>query len=152
MISNLETPLYKAAASTFEDLAMMFPSRELDELQQVAPTETGVCVRFAGPFAGRLEVHLTTALLPTLAANMLGDDEATDESVARDALGELANVICGNVLPAIAGSKEVFHLSAPAHLVPGAVDPSGLPLAARAQLGLDEGRAEIRLFVAGEPG
>jgi hypothetical protein len=32
----------------------------------------------------------------------------------RDAVGELANVICGHVLPAAAGPAAVFHLAAPA--------------------------------------
>jgi len=36
-----------------------------------------------------------------LTANVLGEEGTPDESMQRDALGELANIVCGNVLPAI---------------------------------------------------
>ena len=44
---------------------------------------------------------------------MLGEDEPTDLQII-DALGEVSNVICGNVLPEISESKkDVFHLDSP---------------------------------------
>jgi CheY-specific phosphatase CheX len=148
MTSTLAIPLFKAAASTFEDLALLFPSRELDELQREASLDVAVAVAFSGPFGGRLEVRVSAALLPVIAANMLGDDTAHDDQTARDAVGELANVICGNVLPAIAGSREVFHLEAPRGI--DVAPAPGLPPAATADIGLDESRAEVRLYVDGD--
>ena len=49
-----------------------------------------------------------------LAANMLGvSDAEADARTRRDALGEVANVVCGNVLPLVGGRHAVFHLGAP---------------------------------------
>jgi chemotaxis protein CheX len=148
MTSTLETPLFNAAASTFEDLALLFPSRELDELQRGASLDIAVAVPFRGPFDGRLEVRLSASLLPAIAGNMLGDDGDVSDQTARDAIGELANVICGNVLPAIAGSREVFHLEAPRPIA--VADAPGAPATVVTEIGIDEGRAEVRLYVDGD--
>jgi hypothetical protein len=79
-------------------------------------------VSFRGPFSGTLEASLSDDLLPLLAANMLGldGDEEVDPEHRRDALRELVNVVCGNLLPEIAGSTAVFHVGAPEILDPQA--------------------------------
>ena len=54
-------------------------------------------------------------MCPELAANVLGldeDDEKVEEK-ARDALKELLNVSCGNILTELAGTEPVFDLSVP---------------------------------------
>jgi hypothetical protein len=76
---------------------------------------------------------------------MLGEDEPPSERWQRDALCEIANVICGNALPVIAGAKEVFHLSAP-QFIEGAPENGEKP-AAEAHVGLEEGRADVLLFL-----
>jgi hypothetical protein len=81
------------------------------------------------------------AMMPALAANMLGVDEPPPPPAdQRDALGELANVLCGNLLPEIAGTEHVFLLAAPA---PG--DERGTPTAA-VTVPLDLGTARASLF------
>jgi hypothetical protein len=62
-------------------------------------------------------VILNAEALSTLSCNMLGLDKLPDETIAQDALGEIANVICGNVLPAVFGLKEAFRLEPPQILV-----------------------------------
>src|SRR5438552_4102362 len=103
---QLSATLFHAAAATFEDLAFQLPmpdggSRQPDR-QVVA------IVDFRGPFAGRLELGLSESMLPTVAANMLGQIDPPPIAEQHDALGELANVICGNLLPEIAGTGPVF--------------------------------------------
>jgi CheY-specific phosphatase CheX len=88
--------------------------------------------------------------LVDLAANMLGtEDDPTDE-VVLDALGEVTNVICGNVLPSLSGANAVFDLSAPEPALaplPPAASPEGE--VARVVMGLEEGRAEITIRLYG---
>ena len=76
---------------------------------------------------------------------MLGTEGALDESIRADAVGEIANVVCGNVVPALGTLRDVFVLDPPAvvKLTPGqsvgAGDSVVLPLY------FDRGRAEINL-------
>ncbi len=86
-----------------------------------------------------------------LAANMLGQDEAPSERLQRDARGEVANVICGNVLPMIAGADGAFDLDAPR-----LIDANELPandglemVTVETSLGLEQGRADLRLRMTG---
>ncbi len=146
--STLEAALYQATISTFEELALLFPERELGTAHQHAQPMRAVSISFAGAFAGTLLLRMSDVALATAAANMIGADLPPDDSTCRDALGEIANVICGNLLPAIAGESAVFRLSAPA-----AADVTGgafsvMPLAAAAHVGLDEGRADVLLFLS----
>jgi chemotaxis protein CheY-P-specific phosphatase CheC len=149
MSKSAETKLFKAAALTFEELGFMFPSSELEEYQEAAPPVAAVSVEFEGPFNGRLVVTACGDLLPALVTNMLGQEGTPSEQQQQDALGEIANVICGNVLPEIAGSKEVFHLHPPQPVdcAQACHDPATECVVANAQIGLDEGRAQVVLVV-----
>jgi CheY-specific phosphatase CheX len=149
MSKKIETALCKAAALTFEELGFFFPETKLDEVQQNAPVQASVSVDFKGPVTGKLVVRLCGDLLPTLAANMLGETQAPSGKLQGDALGEIANVICGNALPAIAGPSAVFNLGAPRLLKPA--DTAGAealpsPIAA-ASFGLEAGRADVLLYM-----
>jgi len=99
-------------------------------------------------------------MLPILAANMLGlekEDAATLDH-QYDALKELANVLCGNLLPAIAGPEPEFDVQPPVILRDEADSgiPEGRPPAATAHLTLDAGASKLELFLedpadAGKP-
>lgn len=144
MTSSLVPPLSQAATSTFEELALLFASDELTDEQAQAPATQAVRVRFRGPLSGALELRVSDALLPQIAANMLGFMESPPLTLQQDAMGELANVICGNVLPAVAGPAAVFDLEAPAAVT---APLPGEP-AAVARVGLeDSGRAEVALYL-----
>lgn len=135
--------LQSAATSTFEELTFLLPSAELDEAQAAAAAVASVVVPFGGDRAGALGMRVYGPLLPQLAANMLGSGEPPTLAMQCDALGELANVICGNVLPAVAGSQAVFRLSPPqVQLGAGGWPASGCDSVV---LGLEEGRVELRL-------
>jgi hypothetical protein len=145
---NLETELFKTAASTFEELAFLFVMPELAEDREKSEFEASATVGFTGPFCGRLTLTLNGSIMPSLALNMLGTDELPPRPEQCDALGEMANVICGNILPRIAGAKEVFTISAPEILdamVPGRTE--NLAATAEVRLPLEEGRADISLYM-----
>jgi chemotaxis protein CheY-P-specific phosphatase CheC len=146
MSKKLEAELYRAATLTFEELGFLLPTPEIDEQQLNAQVEAAVSVEFEGPFSGKLLVRVCGGLLPIIAANMLGEEDVPSKTLQYDALGEIANVICGNMLPGIAGSKDVFHVSAPK-----IAESIGLPPVAEVQVGLGVGRADLLLFVSRYP-
>ena len=144
MTSIMRSPLATASTATFEALGLVLPDAEPSAEQRAAPLTRGVRVTFAGPLAGSVTVRVSDDVAATLAANMLGVDVVDgSDPLVRDALGEMANVICGNVLPEVAGRAAVFHLGAPQAL---AADVEGDPAAA-VTLGVDAGLAEVALFV-----
>jgi len=149
---QLHSALASATASTFEELALLLASPDADADQRAAPLAAGVRLDFTGPFAGCVVVRTTADVLAAAAANMLGADGPPPESLRRDALGELANVICGNLLPVVAGGRAVFDLHAPrwTGAAPDdalAHDALGAP-AADVCIGLEGGRAEVALHLA----
>jgi hypothetical protein len=94
-------------------------------------------------------LRVSENLLAPLANNMLGlecDQDSPTYAQQIDALKEMLNVACGNLLPELAGTQAVFNLSAPQFQ-----EESGpeLPAAtcAQAQLALDEGQAELTLWL-----
>jgi len=141
----MRSPLLAAATTTFESLALLLPSSELTPAEAAAPAAYAVRVSFAGPFRGALEVRVTADVARSLAENMLGVNDA-DPALVRDALGEVANVVCGNLLPDIGGREAVFHLSAPEPLdAASTLGPSSYELVA--SLGVDGGRADLALLL-----
>jgi len=126
----------------------MLPTRELDDAQEQAAPVAAVEIVFHGETDGTLIVRICGDVLPMLAANMLGQDEAPDERLQRDALGEIANIICGNVLPTLAGPHAAFRLDAPKPVPLGGAAAAFPPHASTSvQVGLDGGRADIWLVV-----
>lgn len=148
METQLKEKLYRASARTFEDLAFLLPSEKMGEEQAALPIDRAVLVRFSGPFSGRLVLKVSKSLPPALAANMLGEDGPPSESAQSDALKEAANVICGNLLPEIAGPKEIFRLDAP-ELIAAAAILDGAGPEARAELGIENGRCEVEFYSEG---
>jgi len=142
------------AVETIEKLALMFLVPEEEMSDGATQAQRAVSVAFTGVWQGVLFLSADNGILPELAANMLGYDDASQVPPEEqdDALRELANVMCGNLLPAIAGPKPVFHISAP-QVVPEGRFPEvfcGSPPSGAARLCVDSGVIEVRLFI-GEP-
>ena len=140
--------LLAAATSTFEQLGFLFADYELEDFQAIAPLDAAARVVFTGPMYGAIEVQLTKRLLPDVTQNMLGGEAAQDEEVWADALGELTNVICGNVLAQIAGPVAVFDLEKPqVELSGNGLAPYPGPAITSGLLGIEDGRTQITLFL-----
>ena len=151
MNRSLETQLSLAAKLTFEELAFLFPTAVGHDPWPDGSAAHVVSVRFRGRIRGRLELAIAPQLLPNIAMNMLGLDAPPPAQVQRDALGEIANVICGNVLPAVAGATTVLDLATPETVeATSGRESSQLP-AAEARFGLEEGWASVKLFVIQKP-
>jgi CheY-specific phosphatase CheX len=149
MSKPLEEALFETAVRTFEDLAFMFPFPEPDggDPADSVPM-AGVSVSFRGSISGRLELRVCERLLPAIAANMLGEEDRATPAQQLDALGEIANVVCGNVLPAITNATEIFHLDAPREITGEAVRKVDNNADAFVRLSLDEGCASLRLILS----
>lgn len=145
MNNSLDQSLSQAAISTFETLAFACADPEPTDEQRSVPVDGAATVRFHGPVTGRVVVRLCGGLLPVISSNMMALDGNPADPMQRDALGELANVICGNVLPALCGAHAVFRLDAPEWSRSPATAPE--KAAAAVVLGMDDGRAEIELFL-----
>lgn len=127
---------------------MLFASDVLTEEQQALPFAAGVSVRFYGPKSGRLEVRVSADVVPAITENMLGEDGAADAQLQRDALGELGNVLCGNVVSAMTNGIGVFHLHPPRPMDPAQFDLPLDPNEECVDIGFDEGRGQVRLFLS----
>ncbi|HYW51993.1 MAG TPA: chemotaxis protein CheX [Gemmatimonadaceae bacterium] len=147
MLQPPTTSLLRAATSTFESLALLFAESCSAVGAEFIPLEAAVSVSYHGASSGRVVVGVTTGVLPALAENMLGAAAAPDVRLQHDALGEVANVVTGNVLPLINGASAVFRLEAPA---PAGETPfrvlEGEVQGALVRLRMDEGDAILALF------
>jgi chemotaxis protein CheY-P-specific phosphatase CheC len=115
MNSEMAATLETVFSNVLENYAFLFcESAETCDADDSGPwikNEMG----FAGPFKGRLCLLCPERFGNEVAANVLGldlDDEQVNMS-ARDALKELLNVTCGNLLTALAGETPVFELIVP---------------------------------------
>ncbi|MDZ4859027.1 MAG: chemotaxis protein CheX [Candidatus Hydrogenedentes bacterium] len=110
--SALETVFPKV----LEEMAFLFADQS-DALHARKTPGDSVCVviAFTGARSGTLEMAISTSLGREISSNLLGSEpgETPSNAAAHDALGELLNVTCGNVLTEIAGDKPVFNLGVP---------------------------------------
>lgn len=99
-----------------ERLAFTFgdptPKRELPRLHEPCFAAE---MTFSGSQSGALALVVPESMCPELAANILGMDKDDEMAVqcVHDALKELLNIICGQLLTAVAGEEPVFDLSVP---------------------------------------
>ncbi len=97
---------------TFEKLAFLFLV-PLDQICVEEEESISVRVLFEGPHKGSMTLKVPILKAQEIAQNMLGIDDATEESVVEDALKECINILCGNVLPELFGKREIFKIGRP---------------------------------------
>jgi hypothetical protein len=114
---SLYRTLKSVAMSVLEDAAFVFS----DELPGTARPSiddwnpAGVSLSFTGETSGVFRLWADEALLPVLAANMLGLEPGSADARDKgaDALREMVNIILGNFLTDHFGSEAVFDLGLP---------------------------------------
>jgi len=142
--------LYQVAAETLEQLTFFFVEKpEDDEIFEPLDEMVTAVAGFNGPFSGCMGISLAFNLLPELASNMLGtEDGETSEQEQMDAFREVTNIICGNLLPKIAGLEKVFDIDAPVILEKANdLDSKQMALIGEVILILDETDCKLQLFV-----
>ena len=70
-------------------------------------------VGMAGAICGMITIRCTRATALTLASLMLGEEAVSNPASARDALGELCNMVAGNFKAKISGLADACMLSVP---------------------------------------
>ena len=111
----LASTVCETAAEVMELFAFIFAERMAPEAAP-AEMEEALAVRIActGAVTGALTLAVPRSWAESLAANTLGlDDPGEAEAAAADALKELANVVCGNLVTAFVGPDAVVPLGLP---------------------------------------
>jgi CheY-specific phosphatase CheX len=149
MSDPIKQRLHRVAEEILEKLAFMFSFPEDDRDETDYESALAASVSFTGPFSGALVMVVSDQILPELTGNMLGidDDEGTSLEQRHDALKELINVICGNLLPAIAGKHSIFHVNAPTILPEGTKITNDDKPVSVARLSIEDEPCDILLFV-----
>jgi CheY-specific phosphatase CheX len=115
MNSEWKAALGRAVRDVFENLCFMLPS----PTNSSVPPDPGslsrvvLAVDITGAGRGFLHLTLPDSMISAVACSMLGEDGPLELSEQYDAVCELANIVCGNVLPLLAGERAVFDLSSP---------------------------------------
>jgi len=151
-IRQIDQILWQVAEDVMGKLAFMFSYPD-SEPEENGPDQEAVIiasVSFKGPFDGKLEMLVSPGILPELAGNMLGieDGDTVTEEQQYDAVKELVNVICGNLLPEVAGKQAIFKVGVPQIGAEGRSTEDN-PLAKIRMMTEDE-RCEIRLWIQGQ--
>ncbi len=147
----IEQTLWQVAEDVLGKLAFMFSYTDEEPAEEIDAPDGAVIasVSFKGIFDGKLELLVSPGILPDLAGNMLGlDDETAAPEEQYDAIKELVNVICGNLLPELAGKQAIFKVGVP-HICEENRSIGEKPLAAVRMMVEDE-RCEIRLWIQGQ--
>ena len=86
-----------------------------DGFAERAPTSEDTIdatVEFRGPGRGAVTITMPRAFLPTLVESFM-PDAVLDLRAQSDLVLELANIVCGNVVPRVYGRAAVYDLSPP---------------------------------------
>jgi CheY-specific phosphatase CheX len=151
MNNDLETKIYDSAIRTFEMMCYMFPLDE-DEIDGGDTCMDDSCltalVTFDGASDGGMIIRSNSDLVDAIAVNMLGSDEATPEQ-KQGALCEIANIVCGNIIPHFSDGEKISYIRPPGIVACGD-DPharfSGMEKAGPVRIYMDEGRADIVVY------
>ena len=113
---QFEEELCAVFTKVADTMAYMFAERATaNELPDSVANAVESMISFSGPRNGSMVLALPRDMCVELAAGVLGVDR-DDADIAEkgiDAVKEMLNVICGNMLTEIAGNKPVFDLSVP---------------------------------------
>lgn len=114
----LQEFIQDSAYKTFEVTCYMFPveAAELEDMGIDTDVEesdmvTSV-VTFQGASTGAMFISVNDDLYDALAANMLGENTVADEE-REAALCEIANIVCGNIVPYFAANDEICKINPP---------------------------------------
>lgn len=116
MAQRPEEALVRVFPDVLERMAFMFADpADPAEVLGAGNEAVGATMRFTGIWNGTLMLAAPRSLCEELAANVLGLDPGNEGAAqkAPDALKELLNVTCGNVLTRLAGDEPVFDLTVP---------------------------------------
>jgi len=149
MKTRIENALIEASIRTFEDVCFMYLVPELKDSQKELVVEAAAEVKYKGEYTGKLIIEARGELFTAIATNMLSN-EIPNTQQKKDALGEIANIICGNIVPSLGrqGGRG-YKIESPRFLQRDELlkeEGQSAPLA-EIVLNFNQGRADIKFFV-----
>ena len=151
MKTQIEKVLIESTVRTLEDLCFMYQEPELKDAQENLPLEAAAEVKYrSDDFTGKLLIETRGRLFSAIATNILSNDDPIAQQ-KKDALGEIANIICGNIVPSLGGGGREYKIESPIFLNKDELlkeEKLGKPLA-EITLNFNDGRVDIKLFVDG---
>jgi CheY-specific phosphatase CheX len=150
MKKQIENVLKEATIRTFEDICFIYPVPELQDDQKNLKLEAAAEVKYRGDFTGKLLIETRGGLFTAVAANMLSNDVPNTQQ-KKDALGEIANIICGNIVPSLGRGGQEYKIESPRSLSKEDLlkeEKKDKPIV-EVTLNFNQGRADIKLFVDG---
>ncbi|MBI4649920.1 chemotaxis protein CheX [Candidatus Desantisbacteria bacterium] len=148
MKTEFENTIHKIVVKIFEEAGYIFIDEESIEKYKDTCPEATMSVDFKGIFCGRLILSVYGGnFLSTLAANMLGEEINSSEDQKIDALGEIVNLICGNLLPEIADTKEIFYIDPPKKIINNEDIADSKKIIAEMDIGFENGFVKTKLYV-----
>ncbi|GAA5522477.1 chemotaxis protein CheX [Aliifodinibius salicampi] len=149
MSTRLKDKIYDIAVNAFEVTCFMFSleEQEIDEPPKISENIKRAAVDFNGAAEGRMVIHPSEELLTAVAANMLGVENPNEEEKS-GALCEIANIICGNIVPLFADDDAICYVEPPIIIEENTagLKDKGDKETERVQIYLDEGTVEISVY------
>jgi hypothetical protein len=148
MKKKIENALEEATVGTFEDICFMCPAPELKDAQQNLKVEAAAEVKYRGNFTGKLLIETRGEIFAAIAANILSVDCPTAKQ-KKDALGEIANIICGNIVPYLGTGGHGYKIESPRFLSKDELLKQKSQVKPLAELifNFSQGRVDIKFFV-----
>jgi len=151
MKTQIEKVLIESTVRTLEDLCFMYQEPELKDAQENLPLEAAAEVKYrSDDFTGKLLIETRGGLFSAIATNILSNDDPITQQ-KKDALGEIANIICGNIVPSLGGGRWEYKIEPPRSLNKEDLlkeEWQEEPVA-EITLNFNDGRADIKLFMDG---
>lgn len=150
MKRQIEKDLKESSVKTFEDVCFMYQEPELKEAQESLGLEAATEVKYRGDQTGKLIIETRGGLFSAIACNILSIKDPSEQQ-KKDALGEIGNIICGNVVPSLGRGKLEYKIESPRFLSKEDLleeQNQGTPVA-EIILNFNQGRADIKFFVDG---
>jgi chemotaxis protein CheY-P-specific phosphatase CheC len=151
MKAQIKKVLIESTIRTFEDLCFMYQEPELKDAQENLPLEAAAEVKYrSDDFTGKLLIETRGGLFSAIATNILSNDDPITQQ-KKDALGEIANIICGNIVPSLGGGRWEYKIEPPRSLNKEDLlkeEWQEEPVA-EITLNFNDGRADIKLFMDG---
>jgi len=112
---DLQKNITDATTEIFETMIMMeiTPGDPLKELVTTFHHTVSGMVGLAGTFKGLLAIHTPNDVAKAITSNFLGLDVEDIDDDVKDAIGELANMLAGNIKQAIDTTGKDVTLSIP---------------------------------------
>ncbi|MCI5066673.1 chemotaxis protein CheX [bacterium] len=115
MVELVQEDFESVNSQIFEDWGLMFVEHlenPSEEFPSDAPVYQSV-IKFSGEHSGHYHIFCREDFMEALAQNVLGELDGCTPEEQRDALQEMANVVCGNLLTKLFGEDHVYELRPP---------------------------------------